>query len=168
LGYATAAAELASQADALHISLDYVVTAAGTGTTAAGLLAGFRALGRPTRVIAIDVGRLWKSFAASIVGLANRTLRLLDQPPTLTLNDLGFHTNFVGTGYGEPTRAGLDALRQAARTEGLILEPVYTSKALAGLVALSRAGHFQPSHNVVFLHTGGAPALYAYHDFLQS
>ena len=168
LGYAAAAAELTAQADTLGIALDYVVTAAGTGATAAGLLAGFRALGRPTRVIAIDVGRLWKNLAASIVGLANRTLRLLDLPALLTLSDLGFYANFVGTGYGEPTRAGLDALRQAARTEGLMLEPVYTAKALAGLVALCRAGHFQPSHNIVFLHTGGAPALYAYRDFLQS
>lgn len=168
LGYAVAAAELTAQTDAFRIPLDYVVTATGTGATAAGLLAGFRALGRPTRVIAIDVGRLWKNLAASIVGLANRTLRLLDQPATLTLDDLEFHTGFAGAGYGEPTRAGLDALRQAARTEGLLLEPVYTSKALAALITLSRAGHFRPTHNVVFLHTGGAPALYAYRDFFQS
>lgn len=162
LGYVGAAVELYEQAAALDLRLDYVVTAAGTGATAAGLLAGFRALGLPTRVVAIDVGRLWKDFAASIVGLANRTLALLGRPASLTAADLDFHAHFVGQGYAVPSQGGVDALRLAARTEGLLLDPVYTSKAMAGLLALNHSGYFKPRAHIVFVHTGGLPSVFAY------
>lgn len=164
LGYVVAAAELAEQAAQHGFSLDYVVTAAGTGTTAAGLLAGFRLLGLPTRVIAIDVGRLWRDFPHSITRLAARTARLLGQPVSFSVTDLEFYANYVGPGYATPTDRGLEAIRLAARTDGIILEPVYTGKAMAGLMGLIQGGRFKASDNVVFLHTGGLPSLYVFHD----
>ncbi len=166
LGYAAAAQELAEQAEARAMRLDYVITAAGTGATAAGLVAGFRILGLPTRVIAIDVGRLWRDFPRSILRLAERTTALLGQRTRFAPDDLEFYANYVGPGYGVPTERSLAALRLAARTEGVILDPVYTSKAFAGLIGLIQGGRFKPHEQVVFLHTGGGPALYAYaHHF---
>ena len=162
VGYAAAAAELSAQGDAAGMTIDYVVLAGGTGTTAAGLIAGFRAIRRPTRVIAVDVGRLWHNFATSILRLAVRTSDLLGRPAAFGPVDLELHAGYVGGGYGVPSREGQAAIELLARTEGLMLEPVYTGKAMAGLVDLVRRGRFRREENVVFIHTGGAPALYAY------
>ena len=162
VGYAAAAAELTAQADAAGIHIDYVVLAGGTGTTAAGLIAGFRTIRRRTRVIAVDVGRLWHNFAPSILRLAVRTSDLLGRPAAFGPADLELHEGYVGTGYSLPSREGQAAIELLARTEGLMLEPVYTAKAMAGLLDLVARGRFQRDENVVFIHTGGAPALYAY------
>ncbi|MFN8473085.1 MAG: pyridoxal-phosphate dependent enzyme [Anaerolineae bacterium] len=164
MGYAAAAAELTAQADTAGITLDYVVVAAGTGTTAAGLVAGFRYIRRPTRVIAVDVGRLWHNFAPSILRLAVRTSDLLGRPAAFGSSDLETHEGYVGVGYSVPSREGQEAIHLVARTEGLMLEPVYTAKAMAALLGLVRSGRFGSEDNVVFIHTGGAPALYAYAD----
>ena len=167
MGYVAAAAELADQARQQGLRLDYVVTAAGTGTTAAGLLAGFHRLGLPTRVIAVDVGQLWHAFPRSILRLAEATLRRLGQPGRISPQALEFHADYVGPGYGVPTVQGLNAVQLAARTEGLILEPVYTSKAMAGFISLVQAERFSREETVVFLHTGGLPALYAYNEHFK-
>ena len=76
--------------------------------------------------------------------------------------------DYVGEGYGLPTAGTLEAIRLAAETEGLLLDPVYTGKAMAGLIDLCRNGFFRPDQNVVFLHTGGAAALFAYETELAS
>ena len=164
LGYVAAAAELAEQASQQGVRLDYVVTAAGTGTTAAGLVAGFQWLGLPTRVIAVDVGRLWHDFPGSILRLAQATLRRLGRSDRIPVEALEFHSDYVGPGYAIPSVHGLNAVQLTARTEGLILEPVYTAKAMAGLTGLVQRGRFSREDTVVFLHTGGLPALYAYND----
>ena len=164
LGYVAAASEMAEQAAQQGVRLDYVVTAAGTGTTAAGLVAGFQWLGLPTKVVAVDVGRLWHDFPRSILRLAEATLRRVGRPGRIPAEALEFHAEFVGPGYAIPTVQGLNAVQVAARTEGLILEPVYTSKAMAGLMSLVQRGRFSREDTVVFLHTGGLPALYAYNE----
>ncbi|MCW5849184.1 MAG: D-cysteine desulfhydrase family protein [Anaerolineae bacterium] len=167
LGYVAAAAELADQAVQQGVRLDYVITPAGTGTTAAGLVAGFQWLGLPTKVIAIDVGRLWHDFPRSILRLAETTLRRLGRPGRVSPEALAFHGDYVGPGYAIPTVQGLNAIQWVARTEGLMLEPVYTSKAMGGLIDLIQAGRFSREDTVVFLHTGGLPALYAYNDYFR-
>ncbi len=164
VGYAAAAAEMTAQADAAGISIDYVVLAAGTGTTAAGLVAGFRYIHRPTRVIAVDVGRLWHNFGASILRLAVRTSDLLGRPAAFGSADLELADGYVGPGYSVPTPEGQAAIELLARTEGLVLEPVYTAKAMAALLGFVRRRRFRREDNIVFMHTGGAPALYAYAD----
>ena len=164
LGYVAAASEMAEQAAQQGVRLDYVVTAAGTGTTAAGLVAGFQWLGLPTKVVAVDGGRRWHDFPRSILRLAEATLRRVGRPGRIPAEALEFHAEFVGPGYAIPTVQGLNAVQVAARTEGLILEPVYTSKAMAGLMSLVQRGRFSREDTVVFLHTGGLPALYAYNE----
>lgn len=162
LGYVTAAHELAQQAADQGIEISAVVTATGTGATAAGLLAGFRLLGLPTRVVAIDVGRLWRDLPSSIARLAGSAAGLLGRPWQFKAADVELYANYAGPGYAIPSERGQAALLLAARQEGLLLDPVYTAKAMAGLMGLVQRERFKPDDHVVFLHTGGLPALYAY------
>jgi D-cysteine desulfhydrase family pyridoxal phosphate-dependent enzyme len=169
LGYALCAAELHEHAAALGLRNATVVTAAGTGGTLAGLLAGFALLGSPLRVLGIDVGKLWQGFPASIAHLAGEVCALLSEPRLFAPADVPLiEKRYVGPAYAIPTSEGTAAIRQAAECEGLILDPVYTGKALAGLLDLVRQGHFGRDETVIFLHTGGVPALFAFADQLVS
>jgi L-cysteate sulfo-lyase len=144
-GYLTCAAELERQApDAAH-----VVVAVGSGGTMAGLVAG---LG-PDRVIGVDTGAVSdpvQRVASLVTGLGARPGRLQ------------VHRDHVGEGYGTLTRAGADAMRLAARTEGLLLDPVYTAKALAGLAVAVTEGSIRSGERTVFVHTGGLPGLFGH------
>ncbi|MGH9038904.1 MAG: 1-aminocyclopropane-1-carboxylate deaminase/D-cysteine desulfhydrase [Acidimicrobiia bacterium] len=150
--YAAAADELLDQ---LGEPPDWVVVADGSGGTHAGLLAG---LGDRTRVLGIDVGTRpdLDSVVPALAGAAARASGR-DEPQVEAIID---HGRF-GAGYGQPTDTAREAIRAAARTEGLILDPVYTGKAMAGLIGWAREGRFAPGDTVVFWHTGGAPALFA-------
>jgi 1-aminocyclopropane-1-carboxylate deaminase/D-cysteine desulfhydrase-like pyridoxal-dependent ACC family enzyme len=99
---------------------------------------------------------------AAIELLAAATCERLGRPARFT--QIEVDDRFVGEGYGVPTPEGISAIRLLARFEGLLLDPVYTGKAMAGLVQMVREGRFGPSENVVFLHTGGWPALFAYEE----
>lgn len=168
LGYVEAAAELCRQAQEQGLRIDVIVTAAGTGGTMAGLMAGLALLGAETRVVGIDIGRLWDRFATSIARLATQATKLLGRSDLrFEARDVRLIDSYVGTHYGVPTRAGNAAVRLVARQEGLILDPVYTGKAMAGLVNLIRQGAFGRDETVVFLHTGGLPALFAFSDEFQ-
>jgi 1-aminocyclopropane-1-carboxylate deaminase/D-cysteine desulfhydrase-like pyridoxal-dependent ACC family enzyme len=163
LGYVLGAIELERQLPERGIDRATIVTAAGTGGTLAGLLAGLRLLGSPYDVLGIDIGRLWRGFAASIAALASEGCALLGEAHAFSADDVPIiEGTYVGDGYARPSHDSLAALRLAAREEGLILDPVYTSKALAGLIDLIRRGRWRSGEHVVFLHTGGAPALWAY------
>jgi 1-aminocyclopropane-1-carboxylate deaminase/D-cysteine desulfhydrase-like pyridoxal-dependent ACC family enzyme len=151
LGYVEAADELAGQLDAI----DLVVVADGSGGTHAGLAAG---LGDHGRVLGVDVGTrpdLDEQVPAKATQVAERTGR---PAPAGTC---GIDHDRFGTGYGDPTDACREALDLAARLEGLVLDPVYSGKAMAGLIAARRDGRIGADTRVVFLHTGGMPALFA-------
>jgi D-cysteine desulfhydrase family pyridoxal phosphate-dependent enzyme len=152
LGYVDAARELAAQ---LAGPLDWIVVADGSGGTHAGLLTG---LDGPTRVLGVDVGTR-PDLDERVPELAVATAAAVDRPaPDGELHI--DHTRF-GAGYGKPTPECLEAIRAAARLEGLILDPVYTGKAMAGLIGWIREGRFTEHQSVLFWHTGGAPALFA-------
>ncbi len=153
VAYADAADELAAQTTTVDV--DWVVVADGSGGTHAGLLAG---LDPRTRVLGVDVGTrpdLDEIVPRLAAQAAARTGR--PAPPTLVEID---HERF-GAGYGALTDGTLEAIELTARSEGLVLDPVYTGKAMAGLVAAYRDGRFGRDDTVVFWHTGGAPALFA-------
>ena len=161
LGYVEAARELAAQ---LAEPVDWIVLADGSGGTHAGLLAG---LDGPTEVLGIDVGTR-PDLDERVPELAAATAGDAGLPaPTAAIHV--DHTRF-GAGYGKPTPECLEAIRASARLEGLILDPVYTGKAMAGLVGWIREGRFSDRQSVLFWHTGGAPALFAgsYGDWLVS
>jgi D-cysteine desulfhydrase family pyridoxal phosphate-dependent enzyme len=152
LGYVDAARELADQ---LSGPLDWIVLADGSGGTHAGLLAG---LDGPTRILGIDVGTR-PDLDERVPELAEATAAAAGRPPPGGEIHVD-HTRF-GAGYGKPTPECLEAIRATARLEGLILDPVYTGKAMAGLIGWVREGRFTDQHSVLFWHTGGAPALFA-------
>jgi len=162
LGYVRAALELDEQARALGIDKAHVVMAAGSGGTLAGLIAGLHLIGSSLCPLGIDVGRLWKDFPISIARLASELCARLDQPHTFMPAEIPLIENtYVGARYAAPSEQGLAAIRQLARSEGVILDPVYTGKAFAGLIDLVERGQLGRAEPIIFLHTGGLPALFA-------
>ena len=164
LGYVRAALEIEAQAHDLGIPNAWVVAAAGTGGTLAGLMAALALIGSPLCLLSIDVGKLWKGFPASIARLAGEICARLGEPRRFSPAQVPLiEAVYVGNCYGLPTQQCLSALQRLARLEGLLLDPVYTAKAFGGmldLVAQSKIGH--GDEPVIFLHTGGLPALFAF------
>jgi len=162
LGYVQAALELNAQARASGLETAVIFTAAGSGGTLAGLMAGLTLLDSPLRVVGIDVGKLWKGFPASIAALANEILARLGSARRFTAEQVPLIAErYVGERYGVPSPEGLAAMQLFARREGLLLDPVYTAKAAAGMLDLLQQGRFGDSP-AIFLHTGGLPALFAF------
>ena len=161
IGYVDAFAETARQLAELGETPDHIVTASGSGGTQAGLIVG-AALHHPAaRIHGVDVASADAAvFAAEIDTIAAETASLLSTGAAL--QDAVLAEGFVGDAYGSPSDAMRESIALAARTEGLILDPVYTGKALAGLKALARSSAFGRDSTVVFLHTGGHPGLFAY------
>ncbi len=162
LGYVRAALELDEQARGLGIEGAWVVVAAGTGGTLAGLLSGLTLSGSSLRPLGIDVGKLWKGFPASIARLAGEICARLGRPRPFTAEEVPLiEATYVGERYGVPSAQGTAALRKMARLEGILLDPVYTGKAFAGLLDLVERGRLGRDEPVIFLHTGGVPGLFA-------
>jgi L-cysteate sulfo-lyase len=169
LGYVDAACELQTQVERLDVDPAHVtiVTAVGTGGTLAGLMAGLALLDSPMKLLGIDVGKLWKSFPASLAGLAGALCaaaghRRLFQPADVPL----IEDKYVGPGYAEFTPATGAAIRLLAESEGILLDPVYSGKAFAGLLDLIGQAYFPPGEHLIFLHSGGFPGLWAYSEEL--
>lgn len=165
LAYIACAAELYGQLDAAGISADYLLTSAA-GETQAGLLVGTKLLGRRTTVIGINPGVTWWDVPTEAKRFGEGAARRLGLECPIDPAEVTNSNDYFGTAYGTPTPEGLRALSLMARTEGILLDPVYTSKALAGLQDLVRTQVIQPGQTVVFLHTGGLPALFAYTEAL--
>ncbi|MBI4184660.1 MAG: D-cysteine desulfhydrase [Proteobacteria bacterium] len=162
LGYVDCAQELLKQARETGIEIDTVVVASGSASTHSGLLAGLRALESPARVCGICIRRRGNAQAERVLMRARMVADLLGRPGLVRADDVWVEDGFLGPGYGQPTAEMREATALAARLEGLLVDPVYTGKALAGLIGLVRRGAFTAGANVVFLHTGGTPALFGY------
>jgi 1-aminocyclopropane-1-carboxylate deaminase/D-cysteine desulfhydrase-like pyridoxal-dependent ACC family enzyme len=147
---------------------DWIYTAS-QGSTQAGLLVGCEILGLSTRVLGVcpmdDRHEAYLS-RQQILELAHGAARLLGYESALTLDDILTTEEFVGEGYGLPTDTAIEAIRTVASTEGTLLDPVYTGKAFSALLAHVRSGRLAQGENVIFVHTGGLPALFAYGDLL--
>ncbi len=162
LGYLRAAAELDEQAPNLGIGAARLIVAAGSGGTLAGLMAGFALLDSPLRPLGIDVGRLWKGFPASIGRLASELCARFGAPRSFSPAQTPLIEGaYVGEGYAIPSEQGMAAIRLLAELEGIFLDPVYTGKAFAGLLDLVACDAIGRDEPVIFLHTGGLPALFA-------
>lgn len=162
LGYVACAEEMLRQAGEAGITLDAVVLATGSGGTHAGLVAGFLALRAATRVIGIAVEGTRADQESAVYDLAADTALHLGITRPLPRDAVTVLDEFVGQGYARPTMAMRAALGISARLEGIVLDPVYTGKAMSGLIGLVQRRYFRPDENVVFLHTGGVPGLFAY------
>lgn len=158
LGFARAFLELDAQLEAAGLRPTAVVHTSTSGGTHAGLVVG-RALARSSvPIIAVDVGAIYDDPNASIAALANEAARLIGLDLDLTGQDLWITTDQLGDGYGAPTSAGEEAIDLLARTEAILVDPVYSGKGLAGLVEMVRSGLGRGP--IVFWHTGGYHALF--------
>lgn len=165
--YVQALFEIAEQLRAMGERATHLyATASTSGGTFAGLALGAKLARAPFEVVGIVIEDDAAATAAVVAPLANATAEFLGVPERVTPEDLNLDERFVGPGYAIPTEAGLEAITLAARTEGLLLEPVYTGKTLAGLIEHARSGWLGKDDTVVFLHTGGAPAIFSYADAL--
>ncbi len=160
LGYVLAVHELAEQCAAHGVVPDAIVLATGSCGTHAGVVAGIHALHLPWRVEGFTVSRPVEEAQTRVLMLAQAALDRLGMKQTLKEEAVIVHGGFIGPGYGIPTAEGAEAIRIAARSEGLFLDPTYTGKALAGYIASCRSGYFRPDETIIFLHTGGEPALF--------
>jgi 1-aminocyclopropane-1-carboxylate deaminase/D-cysteine desulfhydrase-like pyridoxal-dependent ACC family enzyme len=163
LGYVRAAVGIEAQARALGIEKAHLVLAAGTGGTLAGLLAGLTLMGSSLSLLGIDVGKLWQGFPASLARLAGEICSHLGakrifQPGEIPL----IEEVYAAPKYGVPSQACEDAIQRLARAEGILLDPVYTGKAFAGMLDLLEKGQLGSNEPIIFLHTGGLPALFAF------
>jgi L-cysteate sulfo-lyase len=166
LGYVEASGELLDQAVAMGIDIDVVVLPSGSASTHAGMLVGLRALGSKARVLGVCVRRDAAAQADRVLARSNATAVLAGLPVSIRTDDVQVTDAYLGDGYGQLSPDAMEAMTFAAECEGLILDPVYTAKAMAGLIGAIREESIKPSETAVFLHTGGTPALFAYDEFL--
>ena len=159
LGFALAVAELVDQMPAP----DVIVHSTSSGGTQAGLVAGCRLLGLHTRVLGISADEPSASLQGQVRAIISGIADLLDLDPERLSRGTAVEVDdrFVGDGYGIPTEASREAIELAARTEAIFLDPTYTAKAMAGLIAYVRRQKFKEHQNVVFWHTGGQVGLFA-------
>ena len=167
LGYVSCAYEMLAQFDAQGLDVGWIVLASGSAGTHAGLLAGLHAAGSDIPVMGISVRQRRERQIAAVHKLAAATAAQLTDTP-LSLEKTMIDDGYVGAGYGLPTEGTIAAINLIARKEGVLLDPVYSAKGLAGMIGLTEQKFFDSQKDVVFLHTGGAAALFAYGNQLAS
>ena len=161
LGYVSCAYELLDQIKANNLDVGWIVLATGSAGTHAGMLAGLHAAGSTIPVMGISVRQPEDKQIAAVHKLAVLTAAQLTDTP-LGVEKVIVDDGYVGAGYGQPTQGTLDAINLIARREGLLFDPVYSGKGLAGMIGLAGQNFFESDKDVIFLHTGGAAALFAY------
>ncbi len=161
-GYVSAALELLDQADRAQLRISAIVHATGSAGTQAGLVAGLHGAGREVPVLGIGVRSPREKQEEMVYDLACRTVAKLGVATALARERVHANCSYVGSGYGVPTEGMCEAVRLLAQLEGILLDPVYSGKGMAGLIDLVRKGAFGPDEDVVFVHTGGSAALFGY------
>jgi len=165
-GWVNAAEEIYQQAKRLEIDIKYVVLANGSGGTQAGLILGFNQLNSGIKVVGISVLYDKKEATDIVTHHIQETAELLNLKVRLEPEDVVVYDDYIGSGYGIPTSQCIQAIQNVARTEGIFLDPVYTGKAMAGLIDLVERGIFAKTDGVLFIHTGGVAADFAYNKEL--
>lgn len=164
LGYVNAALELLTQANDMGLRIDTLVHATGSAGTQAGLVTGLVASNSLIPVLGVGVRAPRELQEGNVFRLAEKTAEHLGIPGVVKREHVVANCDYVGEGYGIPTKSGIEAIELFARTESILLDPVYSAKGAAGLIDLVRKGHFNQDDNIVFLHTGGSQALFGYRE----
>ena len=167
LGYVGCGEELLQQCEEQDVRFSHIVTATGSAGTHAGLVVGLRGNGSDLPILGIGVNAAQTAQEEKVYKLAVETAELVEKPGCVARDDIVADCNYIGPGYGRPTAAMNEAVLLLARTEGLLFDPVYSGKALAGMIDYVRQGRFEKGQRIVFLHTGGAAGLFAYGDILD-
>lgn len=162
LGYVNCAFELVNQANERGLVIDHIVTATGSAGTQAGLVVGLKAINANIPLMGFGVRAPRPKQEENVYNLALKTAEKLGCPGVVAREDVVADTDYVGAGYGIPREDTLEAIRMFAELEGILLDPVYSGKGAAGLIDYIRKGRYRKGERVVFLHTGGAAALFGY------
>ena len=167
-GYASCAVELLDQIEEMGLTADRIVCASGSGGTHAGLVAGLIAAGSGVEVTGINVSRSRAEQEPHVTELTQAILAFLGVDAAAATDRVTCRDEWLGPGYSLPSAEMLEAVTMVARTQGIVLDPVYTGKAMAGLIGLIRGGELQAGQTAVFLHTGGTSALFANRDMFTA
>lgn len=170
LAFVEAFKELESQRTSMDVSFTHIVFASSSGATQAGLMLGKKILNSPAQIVGINIdkGETDKvPFDQYTVALANSTATLIGADHQFSETDLILNSDYVGEGYGVVGTLENEAIEMTAQTEGILLDPVYTGRAMGGLIDMIRSGKIKKTDTVLFWHTGGAPALFAYSSALE-
>jgi D-cysteine desulfhydrase len=166
LGYVVCAQELQQQWAERGLHFDQVVVGSGSSGTHGGLVAGFAALGMATPIVGIGVSRDPADQEPLVLREAQAVLDLLGAGFTLPREAVRSVGGYWQPKYSVPNAAMVEAVQLLARSEGVLLDPIYTGKIMAGLIGLARQGVFKPGEKLLFLHTGGLPSVHAYERVL--
>ncbi len=170
LAFVEAFRELESQRQSMDVSFTHIVFASSSGGTQAGLMLGNKIFNSPYQIVGINIDKDETDkvpFDQYIVSLANNTAKLMDETHRFSAPDLILNSDYVGEGYGVIGELENEAIALTAQTEGILLDPVYTGRAMGGLLDMIRTGKIKKTDSVLFWHTGGAPALFAYASALD-
>ncbi|GAB3831235.1 1-aminocyclopropane-1-carboxylate deaminase [Kribbella italica] len=167
LGFANWADEVAAQERELGVFFDTIVVCSVTGSTHAGMIAGFAGQDRPRRVLGIDASAKLDETRAQVAKIARATAELIGLGRELRDDEITVLEGWAGEKYGIPVESTMDAIRLSGRLEAMIIDPVYEGKSMAGLIELVRSGEIPKDSNVLYAHLGGQPALNAYSGLFQ-
>jgi L-cysteate sulfo-lyase len=168
LGYVSCAQELMQQADEMGLKIDLIVTATGSAGTQAGLVVGLEGINAQVPVLGIGVRLPREKQEENVYRLAQATAEYVGIKGGIRREAVQANCDYVGEGYGIPTEGMGEAVQMLAQTEGILLDPVYSGKAMAGLIDLIRTRKIGADKTIVFLHTGGAVGLFGYTSFLET
>lgn len=162
LGFANWAAEVEQQEQELGVFFDTIVVCAVTGSTLGGMIAGFAGQDKPRRVIGIDASATLPETIAQVTQIAQNTAKLIDLGREIRSDEVTILDGWAGSAYGIPAQSTIDAIKLTGSLEGVILDPVYEGKSMAGLIDLVKAKDIPADSNVLYAHLGGQLALNAY------
>jgi len=164
MGYAVCAEETMGQLNEMRLGIDHVIVPSGSAGTHAGMVVGMAGVSGGIPISGVNVSRPKDVQEEIVYNLAVELAEKIGVKGGPAREDIVCFDQYVGPGYSLPTDSMVEAVKLFARTEAVLLDPVYSGKAAAGLIDLVRKGHFAEGSQVLFLHTGGSPALYAYMD----
>lgn len=160
ISYVNAFGEMLEQAEAQGVEVDYVIHASGSGGTQAGLAVGAKALKEDVKVLGISVSEEKESYGKEVLTIAQDTVKALDLNIAISEEDIVLFDEYIGEGYGIVDKEVSQTIRLMATREAIMLDPVYTGKAMVALVDLVKKGYFKKEDKIVFFHTGGTAALF--------
>ncbi len=166
-GYVLAMEELLDQLAAANINIDFIITASGSGGTQAGMVLGAKIYGFRSQILGISVSQEANALQTQVAALATATATHLGLGTPSLSGEVNVNDDYLGEGYGKVSEIEREAIRMVAQLEGILLDPVYTGRAMGALIDLIRWGAFTRGQSVLFWHTGGTAALSAFADYLR-
>ena len=168
LGFVGFTEEVRLQEDELGIQFDYIIVCTVTGSTHAGMIAGFTKDGRENNIIGIDASGTPEKTKEQVLDITNKTIGLIGLKKNIVSEDIILKTEYAYPAYGVPSKETNNAIRLCAELEGMITDPVYEGKSMQGLIDLVKKGYFPSGSKILYAHLGGAPAINAYSGIYAS